>query len=77
MVRATTGGAGRFVGQEIDAQATYIYSPQLQIAGGYARLAPGEFLKNTTPGESYATSYLMVTYVFVGDKPAPPPGGQR
>jgi hypothetical protein len=77
VVRATAGGAGRFVGQEIDAQATYIYSPQLQIAGGYARLAPGEFLKNTTPGESYATSYLMVTYVFVGDKPAPPPGGQR
>jgi hypothetical protein len=78
VVRSTAGTAGRFVGQELDAQAVYTYSPQLQIAGGYARLLPGEFLQNTTPGESYGTSYLMVTYVFVGDKPVTPPrGGQR
>ena len=53
----------------MDAQATYIYSPQLQISGGSAVLVPGEFLKNTTPGASYRYGYLMVTYVFVGDKP--------
>ncbi len=36
------------------------------------------FSKNTTPGESYNLSYLMVTYVFIGDRPAAPPrGGQR
>jgi hypothetical protein len=77
VARSAAGTAGRFVGQEIDAQATYTYSPQLQIAGGYARVLPGEFLKNTTPGEAYGLSYLMVTYVFIGDRPAPPRGGAR
>ena len=75
MARSIAGTAGRFVGQELDAQAVYTYSPQLQIAGGYARVLPGEFLKNTTPGESYQSTYLMVTYVFVGDRPAAPRGG--
>jgi len=32
---------------------------------------PGEFLKATTPGRTYNYTYLMVTYVFLGDKPAP------
>src|SRR5437588_807158 len=78
VARSAAGTAGRHVGQELDAQATYTYSPQLQIAGGYARLLPGAFLKNTTPGESYGLSYLMVTYVFIGDRPAgPAPGGRR
>jgi hypothetical protein len=78
VARSATGTAGRHVGQELDAQATYTYSPQLQIAGGYAHVLPGEFLKNTTPGESYGLSYLMVTYVFIGERPATPPrGGQR
>ena len=77
VARSAAGTAGRFVGQELDAQATYTYSPQLQIAGGYARVLPGEFLKNTTPGEAYGLSYLMVTYVFIGDRPAAPRGGAR
>ena len=55
--------------KKVDAQAVYTYSPQLQIGGGYARVLPGGFLENTTPGESYGTSYLMVTYVFIGDRP--------
>ena len=70
IARSIAGTAGRYVGQELDAQAVYSYSPQLQIAGGYARMLPGEFLKNTTPGEAYALSYVMVTYVFLGDRPA-------
>jgi hypothetical protein len=78
VARSTAGTAGRYVGQEIDAQAVYTYSPQLQIGAGYAHVLPGEFLKNTTPGESYSSTYLMITYVFLGDKPATPPrGGQR
>lgn len=78
VARSAAGTAGRFVGQELDAQAVYTYSPQLQIAAGYAQVLPGEFLKNTTPGESYGVSYLMVTYVFVGDRPSTPrQGGQR
>jgi hypothetical protein len=75
VTRSANGSAGRYVGQELDAQATYTYSPQLQIGGGYARVIPGEVLKATTPGRAYNYSYLMVTYVFVGDKP--PTGGGR
>ena len=51
MARSAAGTAGRYVGQELDAQAVYTYSPQLQIGGGYAHIFPGEFLKNTTPGD--------------------------
>jgi hypothetical protein len=73
VARSTAGTAGRHVGQEVDAQAVYTYSSQLQIAGGYAHVLPGAFLEHTTSGESYNLSYLMVTYVFIGDRPATPP----
>jgi hypothetical protein len=77
VTRSIAGTAGRFIGQEVDAQAVYTYSSQLQIAGGYAHLLPGEFLQTMTPGESYSSTYLMITYVFLGDKPPAPRGGQR
>jgi hypothetical protein len=76
VTRSANGSAGRHVGQELDAQAIYTYSPQLQIGGGYAHVIPGEFLDITTPGRAYNYSYLMVTYVFMGDKPAAPGGRQ-
>lgn len=52
VTRSPTGTAGTRVGQELDAQATYVYSPQLQINGGFAHVFPGEFLKTTTGGHS-------------------------
>jgi hypothetical protein len=70
VTRSPTGTAGRQVGQEVDAQLAYAYSPQLQIGAGYAHLIPGEFLNNMTPGHSYNYPYVMVTYVFLGEKPA-------
>lgn len=76
VARAADGSAGTRVGQELDAQVAYVYSSQLQIAGGYAYLKPGQFLKTTTPGEAYSYSYIMVTYVFVGDRPTAPGGRQ-
>jgi hypothetical protein len=75
VARSAAGTAGRHVGHELDAQAGYAYSPQLQIAGGYAHMVPGAFLTNTTPGYTYKSPYLMVTYVFVGEQPAI--GGRR
>ena len=75
VARSLAGTAGRHVGQELDAQATYIYSAQLQINGGLAHMIPGEFLKNTTPGRAYTYPYVMVTYVFLGEQPAI--GGRR
>jgi hypothetical protein len=77
LARSIPGTAGRFVGQEVDGQAVYTYSPQLQIGVGYAHLLLGEFLDNTTPGESYSSMYVMVTYVFLGDRPAAARGAQR
>ena len=70
VTRSLAGAAGRHVGQELDAQATYVYSPQLQINGGFVHVFPGEFLKNTTPGHSYNYPYVMITYVFLGEKPS-------
>ena len=70
VARSAAGTAGRHVGQEVDVQAAYTYSPQLQVGIGYAHLRPGEFLMNTTTGHAYNYPYLMVTYVFLGEKPA-------
>jgi hypothetical protein len=70
VARSAAGAAGRHVGQEVDAQMAYAYSPQLQIGAGYAHLIPGEFLERTTPGHSYSYPYVMLTYVFLGEKPA-------
>ena len=39
------GAAARHVGQEIDVQVSHALTPQLQIAGGYAHIVPGAFLK--------------------------------
>jgi hypothetical protein len=70
VARSAAGTAGRHVGQEVDIQAAYNYSPQLQIGAGYAYLIPGEFLTNTTPGHAYSYPYVMATYVFLGEQPA-------
>ena len=77
VARSATGTDGRHVGQEVDGQFAYAYSPQLQIGAGYAHVIPGEFLKNMTPGHSYNYPYVMATYVFLGEKPAPAIGGSK
>lgn len=64
VARSADGSAGRHVGQEIDWQAMYSMSGQAQIAGGFAHVFPGEFLKHTTPGKSFNYPYLSVNYIF-------------
>mgnify|MGYP001305618560 CR=1 FL=1 len=71
VARSVPGTAGRHVGQEADAQVAYVYSSQLQVGAGYAHVFPGQFLEGTTAGAAYNYPYVMVTYVFLGDKPAP------
>ena len=68
VARVAGGAANRHVGQELDAQAAFSVTPQLQIAGGYAHIFPGAFLKEATPGASYSAPYLMVTYVLLAEK---------
>ena len=62
------GAASSHVGQEIDVQVTRALTPQLQLAGGYAHMFTGAFLKQATPGKSYSYPYVMATYVFLADK---------
>ncbi|MGE0393570.1 MAG: alginate export family protein [Vicinamibacterales bacterium] len=68
IARVPAGAASAHVGQEIDVQATWAVSPILSLAGGYSHLAPGAFLKQATPGASYSSPYLMLTYLLFADK---------
>jgi hypothetical protein len=68
LARVATGAANRHVGQEIDFQVSRALTAQLQLAGGYAYILPGSFLKEATPGASYSHPYLMVTYVFLAER---------
>jgi hypothetical protein len=77
VARSAAGTAGTHVGQELDGQATYGYSPQLQINVGLAHIFPGQFLRNATAGHAYTYPYVMVTYVFVGDRPPIPVAGDQ
>jgi len=62
------GAASRHVGQEIDVQVARALTPQLQLAGGYAHIFTGGFLKQATPGASYSHPYVMATYVFLAER---------
>jgi hypothetical protein len=64
LARAGDGSAGRHVGQEADIQAVYSINAQIQISGGYARIFPGTFLQQTTPGNSHNFSYAMISHLF-------------
>jgi hypothetical protein len=64
VARVADGSAGRHVGQELDLQAVYPLSKEVQFAGGYAHLLPGRFLKKATPGSAYNFPYLSVSNSF-------------
>jgi hypothetical protein len=68
LARVAAGAASRHVGQEIDVQVSRPLFPQLQVAAGYAHIVPGAFLTQATPGASYSHPYVMVTYVFLGER---------
>lgn len=68
LARVAAGAASAHVGQEVDVQVSRALTPQLQLAGGYAYLAPGAFLKQATPGASYSYPYVMATYVFLAER---------
>jgi hypothetical protein len=68
VARVAAGAESGHVGQELDVQATYTVSPQLQVSGGYAYIFPGAFLKEATPGASFSSPFVMVTYVFLAEK---------
>jgi hypothetical protein len=64
VARVADGSAGRHIGHELDIQAAYPISGQIQLSGGYAHIFPGTFLKAATPGEAYRSTYVMLNYLF-------------
>lgn len=68
VARVRGGAASRHVGHEVDLHVSRALTRQVQIAGGYAHLLSGAFLNEATPGASFSTPYVMVTYVFLADK---------
>jgi alginate export protein len=64
LARSPTGVAGTDVGQEIDLITSGKIRPNLALSAGVGRLAPGSFLKTTTPGRPYTYPYAMLTYDF-------------
>jgi hypothetical protein len=66
--RVPGGAPNRHVGHEFDVQASRALTPQFQIAGGYAHIRPGAFLRATTPGRSFHSTFLMLTYIFLAER---------
>lgn len=58
-----TGQSGRHVGQEFDIFTQFTRGPHY-IGIGYARLFPGEFLRNVSPGASLNYIFMNVGYRF-------------
>ncbi|PYR76423.1 MAG: hypothetical protein DMF87_18320, partial [Acidobacteria bacterium] len=63
-----SGAARARVGEEVDLQVARPLTPQLALAAGYSHLFAGPFLKQATPGRSYSSPFLMLTYVFLAEK---------
>jgi hypothetical protein len=61
IARSASCTAGSHVGQEADVFAVYRYK-RFQVGAGYGYLAPGEFLRRTTPGIGPTYVYLFHTY---------------
>jgi hypothetical protein len=68
LARVAGGAASSHVGQEIDVQISRLLTPQIQLAGGYAHMFTGTFLEQATPGASYSSPFVMVTYIFLADR---------
>jgi Alginate export len=68
LARVPGGADSRHVGQELDVQVSRTLTPYLQLAAGYAYISPGGFLEQATPGASYSTPFVMLTYVFLAEK---------
>jgi hypothetical protein len=68
LARVAGGAASTHVGHEVDVQVTRALTPQLQLAAGYAYIRSGAFLREATPGASYSTPYVMLTYVFLAER---------
>jgi hypothetical protein len=56
--RDQTGGAGSFIGQEIDLRLRWRVDPRVELIGGYAFFWPGSFTERTGPAPDSNFLYL-------------------
>ncbi|MCC6538143.1 MAG: alginate export family protein [Bryobacterales bacterium] len=63
IVRSPNGGAGRWVGQEVDLFSNWQWQSFI-IGGGVGRFIPGTFIKRTTPAPRSHLIYLTTSYTF-------------
>ena len=52
------------IGEEIDLQAVYLFSRQLQLGLGYGYLMPGPYLKDSSRGFAASAPHVMWNYKF-------------
>jgi hypothetical protein len=64
VARDITGRAGDHVGVELDLEMSYRLNREVELCAGIGRIAPGAFLKKTTPGKPYTYPYFGLTYSF-------------
>ena len=65
VVRAPDGGSPEsFIGREFDITLSYKPKPHVTLGGGYGRLFPGPFIKQSRPGASTSFPFVFVNYVL-------------
>jgi len=62
--RVPGGAASSYVGNEVDVQVVYTFSPEYSVGGGYARLFPGAFLAETTPASDSSLGYVFIEFTL-------------
>ena len=62
--RVAAGTAGRWVGQEADAQGSHKFANGIEINIGVGHIFPGTFIKRAASGHGYTYPYVMVIYKF-------------
>jgi hypothetical protein len=71
IARSATGAAGRHVGQEVDAWATWKWNEAIEFGFGYSRFLTGGFLNKTTQGHDFNYPWVYLAYQFTRSKSPP------
>lgn len=62
--RVAAGTAGRWVGQEIDAQGSHKFTNGFEIDIGVGHIFPGTFIRRAASDNGYTYPYAMMAYTF-------------
>lgn len=62
--RSSTGRAGEFIGQELEARVRYQIDPRVELELGYSHFMPGEFVRRTGSTDDTDFFYVQTTIRF-------------